>query len=956
MPTPDFTTTPPDKPGAPAQLADETVPYGIWISGPDGRVLYLSDSYLNLAGMTLEECRGSGWARNIHPEEADAVLAAWERSVATGETWSRDYRILGADGEYHTIASRGVPIRDASGRVILWAGANLDVTGRDKLHGQVKEFRTLYAISRLIGEGSADLEEVFRRTAVLLPRGFRHPERVSAEVVPGTAAPGAGRITAPITAGGRPAGHLVVETVEPVRPQERDLVGAVAAMLGAAVAQAGAKRETLASERQYRLLFDQMLDAGLLLEILRDCSGDPVGFRVIRINRKAEESLGRRREEVAGEDLVTAVPSIGPAALDLFCQVARTGTPVHREVSSPATGARYELKAYRPEYDRLVVIADDITDRRLAEEALREQQIALDNRMRELTALYAMTSIVERPGISTDEILREVAAILPAGWLHPEDAAARITVDCREYSSVGFVETPWKQESPVVVHGRTVGRVEVCYRHEQPREDEGPFLAEERSLIDTVAERLGRTIERMRADEGLRRSEEKYRLLFEQMLESYTLYEVVLDSAGSPADYRILELNEKAAAVFGCSREELIGRRLFDIFPAIREGARVIYGEVAETGVPVQRRLQEPGSGRWYDLQIYRPQAGRLAITGQDITEQKRAELALRESEERFRGIFEQAGTGIALIDPEGRITRTNPAFVRMFGYDEDELHSMLFQDLICPSEREMAGALLHRTASGESARREKRYVTKDGRIIWGRLTTSLLRDPEEKGLVIGMVDDVTDLREVQNALLESEERFREIAQRSFDMIYTCYADRGITYISPAVTRILGYIPEEMIGVRCSDYVLAKTRPDWLEARTRIARGEPVEGLLVELRRKDGTAAAVEMNESPIMEGGEVVGVQVVGRDVSDRKRYEDMRLQAFYQIEQNIEQFAVLADHIRLPLQVILGMADLTDDAKTSEKIREQVERINAIVKQLDEGWVESREIREFLRRNELV
>jgi len=110
------------------------------------------------------------------------------------------------------------------------------------------------------------------------------------------------------------------------------------------------------------------------------------------------------------------------------------------------------------------------------------------------------------------------------------------------------------------------------------------------------------------------------------------------------------------------------------------------------------------------------------------------------------------------------------------------------------------------------------------------------------------------------------------------------------------------------------------------------------------------------MNESPITENGKVVGVQTVGRDISDRKRYENLRLQAFYQIEQNIEQFAVLADHIRLPLQVILGMADLIDDEEASEKIRMQVDRINGIVKQLDRGWVESREIREFLRRNELV
>jgi len=910
MPAPDYPATPRDRPGPPDRLADGTGPCRIWIYRPDG----------------VAPIRNSGWVGSLHPEDADAVLAGWERSAAAGTPWSCSYRIRGADGEYRTVASRGVPVRDAAGQVVLWVGVDLD-----EPCAPARELATLSAIARAIGD--ADPLEAIQKTVSLLPRGFRHPEQVSAQFVTGSAAPGPGRIVA-----GIPAGHLVVECREeaedPFITQERDLVRAVAAMVEAAVAPA-------AAGQQYHLLFDQMPDAGLLLEILRDNSGDPASFRVVRINRKAEERIGRRHQEVAGEDLVTVVPSIGPAELDLLSRVARTGRPVHREVSSPATGACYGLKAYRPQYDRLVVIADDVTDRRRAEELLQKQQIALDNRVRELATLYAVSGIVERPGISVEEVLGEVAAILPAGWLHPEDAAARIVVDGREYRSAGFVETPWKQESPVVVHGRITGKVEICYRHEVPGEDG-------RRLLDAVAGRLGRIVERLRADEALGRSEEKYRLLFEQMLESYTLYEVVLDGAGNPADYRILELNEKAADVFGHSREELVGRRLFDIFPAIAKGARALYGEVAKTGRPVQRRLQEPGSRRWYDLQIYRPQAGRLAVTGQDITEQKRAELALRQSEERFRGIFEQAGTGIALIEPEGRIMKANPAFVRMFGYDEDELYGMQSRDLIYPPDRE--------AASDESTRREKRYVTKDGRILWGRLTTSLLHDSGERGLVIAMVEDITDWREMQNALAESEERFREIAQRSFDMIYTCYTDRGITYISPVVTRILGYSPEELIGEQASDYVLDRTRPDWQEARARIGRGEPVEGLVMEFRRKDGTAAVVEMNESAITEGGRVVGVQTIGRDVSDRKRYEDLRLQAFYQIEQNIEQFAVLADHIRLPLQVILGMADLADDARMSEKIREQVERINGIVKQLDEGWVESRDIREFLRRNELV
>jgi len=205
-----------------------------------------------------------------------------------------------------------------------------------------------------------------------------------------------------------------------------------------------------------------------------------------------------------------------------------------------------------------------------------------------------------------------------------------------------------------------------------------------------------------------------------------------------------------------------------------------------------------------------------------------------------------------------------------------------------------------------------------------------------------------------EEALMKSEEKFREIAQRSFDMIYTCYHNTGITYISPAVTRILGYTPAELIGCKCRDYISPVSLPAWKEGQERMARGEPVEGLEVEFRRKDGSAAFVELNESPIVEHGNVVGVQVVGRDITGWKEHQALRQQAFEQIQRNIEQFAVLGDHIRQPLQVTLGRAELLDDEEAAAIIRSQVERINGYIKQLDRGWVESRKIREFLRQHE--
>ncbi len=103
----------------------------------------------------------------------------------------------------------------------------------------------------------------------------------------------------------------------------------------------------------------------------------------------------------------------------------------------------------------------------------------------------------------------------------------------------------------------------------------------------------------------------------------------------------------------------------------------------------------------------------------------------------------------------------------------------------------------------------------------------------------------------------------------------------------------------------------------------------------------------------PIFEHGEVARVVTVARDVTAQREVEDLKSKAYAQIERNMEQFALLADHIRNPLQAIMGgRAELLDDAETREKIRQQVQRINGIIDQLDERWGESRRLSTFWRR----
>jgi len=117
------------------------------------------------------------------------------------------------------------------------------------------------------------------------------------------------------------------------------------------------------------------------------------------------------------------------------------------------------------------------------------------------------------------------------------------------------------------------------------------------------------------------------------------------------------------------------------------------------------------------------------------------------------------------------------------------------------------------------------------------------------------------------------------------------------------------------------------------------------------LKFGDQTVTLREMR-IPIIEHGEVARIITVVRDITAQREVEDLRSKAYAQVERNMEQFALLADHIRNPLQAIMGRAELLDDAGATEKIRQQVQRINAIIDQLDERWAESRKLSMFWRK----
>jgi len=105
----------------------ESIEYGVWVCDPDGRNTYASESFLKLVGLTQDQCSGFGWGSVLHPDDAEQTIAAWRECVHAKGAWNREHRFRGADGQYHWILARGVPIKDEHGKVICWAGINLDI-------------------------------------------------------------------------------------------------------------------------------------------------------------------------------------------------------------------------------------------------------------------------------------------------------------------------------------------------------------------------------------------------------------------------------------------------------------------------------------------------------------------------------------------------------------------------------------------------------------------------------------------------------------------------------------------------------------------------------------------------------------------------------------------------------------------------------------------------------------
>ncbi len=387
------------------------------------------------------------------------------------------------------------------------------------------------------------------------------------------------------------------------------------------------------------------------------------------------------------------------------------------------------------------------------EAQVAERTHELDERVKELDCLYGISRLAGQKDVSLEQILRGTVDLLPPAWQYPEIACARLVLDGQEFKTDGFRETPWQQSSAIVVQGEQAGQVEVGYLEERPEADEGPFLEEERLLLNTVAERLGRTAERVKAEEALR---------YQATLLGSVSDAVITTDLG----FTIQSWNSVAEALYGWRAEEAIGKSMGQVVPTEYPSDRreAVLAQFQAEGVWGGEVIQKHKDGNdlhvLVSVTLVRDDAGHpvsvLAIN-RDITELKRAEIALRVSEEKYRDLVEKVSDVIYAVDAEGVITYLNPAIEALIGLPPDQVVGQPFAQFVHPEDlgrlQDNLQNLLSGVAPGST---EYRVLNVSGETRWIRVTSQPIVDEGRVTGLQGVLTDMTERKRVEEQLEEA--------------------------------------------------------------------------------------------------------------------------------------------------------------------------------------------------------
>ncbi|MFH1037933.1 MAG: PAS domain S-box protein [PVC group bacterium] len=532
------------------------------------------------------------------------------------------------------------------------------------------------------------------------------------------------------------------------------------------------------SNRKEKDVLQNYLDAAEVLMVALDPAG-----KVSLINKMGCVLLGYRKEEIIDKnwfDNFLPEKDRSEAKADFRRMLAEeVKKPRHYESSVLIKSGEEKIVEWNTAFLRddsgdvtgLLSSGNDITGRKRVEKERGERTREATERIKELNCLYAISDLVEKPGISLEEILQGTVDLIPPALQYPEITCARIILKGQEFKTKNFRETPWKQTSEMIVHGDRIGALEACYLGEKPPGDEVPFLKEERRLINAIAERLGKITERKLAEEKLRESESHFQRLFDLMVDPV----VIVDARG-----KFLLISDGLEKLTGLKKEELLGKN-FLLTPVttakskailIKNLAKRMMGmkiapyEIEATHQDGRRTPVEVNAskieylGKPADLVIFR-----------DVSARKAVEERLRESETHFLRLFNLMVDPTVIVNGKGVLVEINDSVERISGYKREELVGRNFLKtpiVTAKSKAILMKSLAKRMMGMKVAPYEIEVKTKDGKRLGFEVNAAKI-EYMGKPADMGIFRDVTTRKQAEEnlkeALVELERSNRELEQ-----------------------------------------------------------------------------------------------------------------------------------------------------------------------------------------------
>jgi PAS domain S-box-containing protein len=438
---------------------------------------------------------------------------------------------------------------------------------------------------------------------------------------------------------------------------------------------------------------------------------------------------------------------------------------------------------------------------------------------------------------------------------------------CSQYHYGSFINVP------IIKNGKSVGLFSVVQN--KPRK----WTNTELQLTVETAERTWAAVEKAKADEALRKSEEKYRTLLTSIDQGFTLCELIRNQEGKGVDLCILEVNPTYEKQTGVTKEMVIGKPILQVFPSLSIWIET-YAAVVDNQRPVAFEHYFEDSDRWFSIKAYPVEKDRFTVLFSDITERKQADEKLKESESRFRILADASPMLIWTIDANGLPSYYNKTFFDFMGFSKND--DMDWKKFVHPDDVQSALVTIDRAiAERHSYTLECRLLRADGQWRWllSQGNARIGADNEFLGFV-GSSVDITQKRESEEALRHQKQLLESITANTDMALFLMDEKQYCIYMNQAAENMTGFTLEELKGKQLHYYV-HHSHPDGSAFPLEEC---PIDQALPSQMKmkgedffvhKDGSFYPVAFSSSPIMHDGIAIGTVIEVRNTAEEKKKE---------------------------------------------------------------------------------